>query len=539
LVVCAFFGSLFMILGYVPRTTSRLWLDVNDGRQIVQAVGIPASDAALPLSEGMPVVFNSWLSNLLAVQTESWAGIDAVPQLFAAAVWIYLLVLACVFYAQSPRWQVMLIATALVLLLDAPGRVACGPHAWGAICLAVLLAILTYYRAPGFAPRRAEDGCARENRTRWRVYVAVGLLFALWANLHFSFLVGLAVLAAVTAGRCYQVAVRTRSFRRPLADRRFRQWLLLTELAAVAVLVNPYGIGVYYEAVRVLSHTKLQTTPVWEALNLRTWSGVMLVVTAAMLIVAFRYSRRRVHPVHVVLLVLATAGILASGFGVRWFAPIAAFILARHLYDALPATAGNRVEAWASRLIARMKGKVQAALETAGLPPAAEVNSKLKKGPFTFVFTLLSGITLWTTFVYSPIGHAFLGGGEKLEAADVEMPLAAGDYLRRNADSRLIYAPVEWSDWLTWHAGPETRVLMNSNFQRVPQCVIDDHKFVATGGPSWQRPLDNYQVTLLVVDKENQSTLAEEARDSAAWEVVFEDQEALIARRVPGVKATS
>lgn len=539
LVVCAFFGSLFMFLGHLPRTSSRLWLDLSEGRQLVAAGTIPATDAVLPLSDGMPVVFDSWLSHLLAVQTEAWAGSDAVPQLFAAAVWIYVLVLACVFYSQSPRWQVMLLAAGLVLLLDAPGRAACGPHAWGAICFAVLLAILTYFRAPGFSPLRADDGCARQARWGWRVAVAVGLLFAVWANLHLSFLVGLATLAAVVIGRGYQLAVRTRSFRMTFADRRLRQWVLLTELAAVAALLNPYGVGIYYEAVRVLTHGVLHTTPVWDALSLRSWSGVMLLVIAALLTVALRYSRRRVHPVHVVLLILATAGLIASGFGVRWFAPVAALLLARHLYDTLPKTAGATLTAWTARLSDRIKAAARTAAELAGLPPSDSVNSKIKKGPFTFVFTLLCGVTLWTTFVYSPIGHAFLGGGEKPEIRETEMPLAAGDYLRRNAGDRLICAPTEWSDWLAWYAGPKTRLLVDSNLQRLPRCVIDDHKFVGTAGPSWERPLDNYRVSLLVVDKSNQSALAQAARDSAAWEVVFEDDEALIARRVPGVKSTS
>ena len=303
-----------------------------------------------------------------------------------------------------------------------PGGVR--PSCLGAICLAVLLAILTHFRAPGFSPLRAEDGCSRPARSGWRVGVAIGLLFVLWANLHLSFLAGLATLAAVTAGRCYQVAVRTRSFRRVFADRRVRQWVLLTELAAVAALINPYGLGLYYEAVRLLTHETLHATPVWQALSLRSWSGVMLVVTAAAFIVALRHSRRRVHPVHIVLLVLATGGMLVSGFGVRWFAPLAALILARHLYDAMPATAGSAAEAWAARLTARIRAAGEAAVEMAGLPPSVEVNSKLKKGPFTFIFTLLCGVTLWTTFVYSPIGHAFLGGGAR--AGNGSRPGAAG-----------------------------------------------------------------------------------------------------------------
>ena len=539
LVVCAFFGSLFMILGHLPRTTSRMWLDLNEGRQIAEAGWIPTADTALPMSEGMPVVFSSWLSHLLAFQTQSWGGIEAVPQLFAAAVWIYVLVLACVFYAQSPRWQAVLIAATLVLSLDATGRAACGPHAWGAVCFALLLGFLTCFRAPGFSSMASTKGRSRQNRSVRHAAVAIALLFVLWANLHLSFLVGLAVLASVVVGRCYQVAVRTRSFRAVFADRRLRQWVLLTELAAAATLLNPYGTGIYFEAIRVLTNETLHATPVWDALSLRSWSGVMLVVTAGLLALVLRYSRRRVHPVHVILLVLSTGGMILSGFGVRWFAPIAAFILARHLYDAMPADISPALEAWGERMVARIQAAGRAAAEMAGLPPNAEVNSNPQKGPFTFIFTLLCAVTLWTTFVYSPIGHATLGGGDKLEVSETDMPLAACDFLGNNAEQGLIYAPVNWSDWLLWNTGTKTAVLLNSNVHRVPKCVLDDHNFVAKGAGAWERPLDNYQVSLLVVDKSTQSTLAQATRDSEAWEVVFEDETALVARRTPGGKRES
>ena len=156
--------------------------------------------------------------------------------------------------------------------------------------------------------------------------------------------------------------------------------------------------------------------------------------------------------------------------------------------------------------------------------------SNPRKGAFTFVFTLLCAVTLWTTFVYSPIGHAALGGGKKLEVDQTGMPLAAGTYLRENAADELIYAPVVWSDWLLWNAGPKVAVLLDSNVQRVPKCVVDDHKFVAQGNGAWERPLANYSVSLLVVNKATQPTLTQATRDSESWDVVFEDDTALIAR---------
>jgi hypothetical protein len=532
--VCATFGLLFMLLGHLPRTASRMWVDLSEGRQIVQSVAISGVDASLPLAEGMPVVVSSWLSHVISANIAQWSGPAAVTHLYSSVVWLYLVLLACMFFVQSPRWPLALLATLAVLLLDAPLRSAAGPETWGAVCFAVLLVILTHYHAPGFTPRRIDDGCERAARTSWRSWLAVGLLFVLWANLHVSFLAGLAIMAVLVIGRAYLVAVKTRSFRRVISDRPLRKWLLLTELAALAALVNPFGIGLYYEALRILTHEKLHEAWVWDAVTLRSWTGVLLLATAATLIVALRFSKRRVHPVHVILLVVAAAGMLLTGYAVRWFAPIVTFVIVRHLYDAVPQVSEKT---WARRLkiqLKRLKRAFAEAAIQAGLPTNM-VNSS-KKSPFAFILTLLCGVIVWTCFVYSPTGHVFLGGGKKVAQPDEEMPQAAGDYLRRRPSEGIVCAPAAWSDWLVWHAGSDTQVLVNSNVHRLPRSVWKDHEFVLTGGPSWEKPLDNYNVTTLLLNKEVHTTLADAARESAAWKVVFEDETALVAQRVSGVK---
>lgn len=532
--VCTTFGLLFMLLGHLPRTSSRLWVDLSEGRQILATKAVVGVDAALPLSEGMPVVVSSWLSHVITANIAEWTGPAAVTHLYSTVVWLYLVLLASVLFVQSPRWPLALIATLAVLLLDAPLRSAAGPETWGAVCFAVLLVILTHYHAPGFTPRRIDDGCARAARSGRRLWLAVGLLFVLWANLHISFLAGLALLAVLVVGRAYLVAVKTRSFRRVIADRPLRKWLLLTELAALAALINPFGIGLYYEAIRILTHEKLHEAWMWDAVTLRSWTGVLLLATAVTLIVALRLSRRRVHPVHVILLVVAAAGMLLTSYTIRWFAPIVTFVIVRHLYDVVPDISQKT---WVRRLriqLKRLKRAFAEAAVQAGLPTHT-VNSS-KKSPFAFVLTLLCGVIVWTCFVYSPTGHVFLGGGKEMAQPDDEMPQAAGDFLRRRSSDGIICAPAVWSDWLVWHGGSDTQVLVNSNVHRLPRSVWEDHQFVMTGGPSWEKPLDNYNVTTLLLNKEIQTTLADAARESPAWEVVFEDDEALVARRVPGVK---
>jgi hypothetical protein len=291
-----------------------------------------------------------------------------------------------------------------------------------------------------------------------------------------------------------------------------------------------------YEAARLLTHERLHETWVWQSVDLRSWPGVLLLSTVAALIFVLRRSKRRIHPVQAILLLLAAAGMLVSSYAVRWFAPIVALVLVRHAYDAIPQFS-ERFRRRAAVWFGKWRRAFLAAAAQAGLPTNDDVNSK-KKSPFAFVFTLLCGVTVWTCFVFSPSGHVFLGGSdENIAATQTEMPRAAGEYLRRRPNTGIVCAPADWSDWLTWHLGPKTQVAINSNSHRLPPSVWDDFQFVSTAGPSWEKPLDNYRVTSLVVDKVRQYNLAEAVRGSAAWDVVFEDDKALVAQRVPAVKS--
>src|SRR4029077_5161534 len=131
----------------------------------------------------------------------------------------------------------------------------------GFVCFVLLLSLLT---------------ARRWHKLHW---VAIPATLALWANLHGSFIVGLTLLGCATLGRAVDVWRRTHRFSNVFHDRHARRLLLVTELAAAATLLNPYGLRLYAEVLSFSGNANLQDLIEWNALNFRSIQGQLTVGT--------------------------------------------------------------------------------------------------------------------------------------------------------------------------------------------------------------------------------------------------------------------
>src|SRR5690606_11189523 len=147
---------------------------------------IPTADPWMPLAEGMPAVDNAWLSQVLFALVHRAAGPEALSPLFALT--------GLARYPLSTRAYYLRAGHAAAALLTAVGVVVIGwsriatirPENFAVLALAALLWLLAGGRR---AAETAGEGEAAEDssnnapfpRAAW---LAVPLLFALWANLH-------------------------------------------------------------------------------------------------------------------------------------------------------------------------------------------------------------------------------------------------------------------------------------------------------------------------------------------------------------------
>ncbi len=510
LVVCLLFGGLFLYLNYRPLLDSRIWLHLQQGHFALEHAALPAADAAQPLTEGMDVVVTCWLSQTAFALADRLGGPQYVSNLFALAVLGYFLVLARVFYLQTRRVGLMLAGVGLVLLLGRRLEAFAHPEVFGTLSFAVLLWIVTRIRASGFGPLLTGRGNAEAaGGGVWRHWLAIGGLFVVWANLHPSFLLGIAFLACYAVGRAVEVAWKTRSVRAVISDRLTQRWVLLTQWAAALSLLNPYGLRLVLENVRLYYCEPLREMPQWLSLNLSTVSGVLFVASFAALAAVLRHSRRRVGPVEVLLLLVFAVAALPAAHMMAWYAGVFAFVLTPHLKD----------------IATRLWPDTQRTVES---PEKVDLTAR------NFAVSLICLLVIWCAFALAPISQDVLGAAPRKPEHVVGpgRPRGATEFLRKQPSHGLVFAPLEWADRLAALDSPEIRVYMTSNLQWVPRQVWSDYGTIARAQPGWERALDRYDVGTVVVKRLRQDPLHKAVKQSEEWNVVYEDEISVIARRV-------
>lgn len=217
------------IVCYRPTGDDDLWWTLQVGDYIRAEGDVPRTALwTIDALRDLPYVCHSWLSALALSTVAGGFGLDAV---MAVPVVIALLVFACgIWLARElgASW-LLSVTVADVLLYPLTLRMSCRAEIFGYLFFAVSLVLVAAYH--------------RTERIRFlAALVAVALV---WVNSHASFLLLLAVLPVVAAGRSLD-AWRRAAYRRDalVASVFSRSTAALAAtwvLVAAASLANPYG----------------------------------------------------------------------------------------------------------------------------------------------------------------------------------------------------------------------------------------------------------------------------------------------------------
>jgi len=513
LAIVAGFCLLFMHYNYMPLFHSDVWGHIAYGNWILDHGRLPVEEPFVVLAQGVPLVDTAWLGQVILAAAGRLGDAEWYTHLFALTMLATYLVLARTFYLQTRRAGVAIMAAALVFIVGWSRHAIIRPEIFGSLCFATLLWFVA--RSDGDRLRLRGENDA-ELHQRWLVWLGVPLLFALWANLHGSYIVGFAVLGCYAAGTAFEALWATRSLKGLLADRRFRRWTLLTELAVLGAMVNPYGIDLLLNTILFPSHPNLKDIIEWFPLEMVSLEGIPMGFSWVLLLVVLRHSRVRVAPTDVLLLAVFTLAVCLRVRMITWYAPVLLFVLAPHLAD----------------VVARVEDSGIFARQRAALSWMAQPSFRLLP---------IAALFVWITFAFSPISRPVLGGKprppERLYSDDT--PLGVTEYLREHPPQGLVANPQWWGDWLVWHGPPEMKVLMTTNSVHVvPPQVWRDYLAIANASPGLARRLDRYRINTVIVCKELQTQLEETMRRSSGWDIVFEDEVGLIAVRTPAVSDT-
>jgi len=479
-------GLIFLFCCFRPLWHTDLWGHLNYGRVIWNSKSIPVTEPLMPLAKGMRFVDTAWLSQLIGFGAISQWGVPGLQGLYALSVSICVSLLAWRTYRTSRNGWFGFSAVLVFLIVGWSQLIVMRPQLAGLVCFVAILTLFTSHKS------RTVD------------WLIVPALFSMWANLHGSFVVGLGLLGCFVVGRAVDLLRRTGSLRSVVRDGRTRRCFLLLELAVVAVLLNPYGLGLYVEVLNTSSNANLQELTEWAPLSLREGQGMMFAAVSVLLAMLYRFSPRRVQTWEVLALVGFGGAALWSSRMLIWWTPVAALLVATH---------GHAV--WRA---------------ARHLPLVSEPAPRAGK------WSVVTVGLIFICFGYSPIGVKMIHGRspELKRAVSTYTPVAAVEYLNEHPPQGLVLNIYEWGDYLQWNGPTGMNVFVNSHAHLVPRDVWQAYMQVIEQRGEWEEMLDRYGVNSIVLDREFREPLIKALKEREKWKIGFEqDGQVVFLRKKP------
>jgi hypothetical protein len=514
LALVAAFPFVVLCFSALPVDDSDLWWTLALGRAVWSAGALPTTDPLAYTPTPQPYVYAQWLAGLILFGAWRLGGYELLIVLRAAiaAAAFGLLYLGCRRYGATPA--VGGLCTLLAMPLVNVG-LSLRPQ------ILALIPFLLYLEGTRHAAP-AHSGWGRLRR-------GLPLVMVFWVNVHGSFLFGLGLAGIALLGRVAELMVR----RLPLLVPRRGTWqptllgddqsagrLRLTTLrlepelgglawlcllSALALLVNPYGIGFlgYLRDYLTVNpgHGELGgLLTEWQPTSLDTPGGPAFFVSVLVLLGGVVVVRRRLlrDP-----LLLAEAGRLLT-FGTlacRWI---------------------RGIVWWGLVLPAPLAGVLQRALAPPG-PTAVRLTSSALNGA-------LVGLAGLVAVASMPWWRSSLGG-EAVVTLEPSPVIAAAAGLAADSPPGHPFHYIAWGPYLAWEGGPTVRLFVDGRYEAYAPAVFADYARISRGEPGWEGLLDDYDVGYLLLSRSGQAGLVAAVAASAGWQMSFTEGEVVVYRR--------
>jgi len=450
-----------------PVADPDFWWHLRTGQLIAETGVLPRADPFSFTLPGKAWIAHEWLTELAFFGLYQTGGFGLLILVFSLVITAaYLLV-----YLRSPGRPY---AAGFALLL---GALASAP-AWGVRpqMVSLLFTAAFLYLLDRF-----------QETSRWTTLLPLPFLTILWVNLHAGYFLGFAVIGIYIAGEAWPVLTAFLRRERPTT----RSVLLLTlALAAclLAALANPNTWHILiYPFETLTSPSMMQFIQEWFSPDFHQVEWMPLAVLILALIAAPALARRPVSLTRVLLAVFFGFAALRSMRHVPLFALTAVPLLAAQLAG----LTANRSTVEAPPRFAR------------------------------WLNPLLLG------FVLLAVGLRFVSVLQEQSKSEAEMyPKAATDWVIQNRPAGNLYNTYGWGGYLIWRLYPEYPVYIDGRADVYGDEFIYDYLRIYTAQPGWEEKLESRGVTWVLVEAD--SAIAYALAESASWENVYHDNQAVI-----------
>lgn len=479
------------LLAMFPDPDPDLWWHLKTGELISREQTIPRTDPFTYTAEGQTWVTHEWLTEVVLHRVHQAGGGDLLIVLRAFLVISALGLGAAAALVGGPGRE-RIGATALGVLLAAPliaTRAFARPHLFTAVLLGATLLLLRLDSVRGARPGR-----------RWCRWALLPL-FALWANLHSGFVLGLALVALYWIGE----AVGERTGRGAQTERRaWHRRALLFGLLTLATLINPHHVHALLYPFQLVARPEVRAgivelRPVFHP----SYQGALFLPVLA-----------------------AVAGVLAilfagSGWRVRW-----AIVLPGLAFGLMGLRAVRGVTEFGV-LVPALFGLHGAWL--AGRRPVARALPVL-------VLVLSAGLAWLALRPGIPMGR----DGPRRAGFGISrtmVPDQAALFLRQAGTEGRLFNLLGHGGYLIYQLWPGRQVYVDGRLDVFPRGFLEAYGRMVSTGEGWEEACRRYGITLAVVDQQagpaGDFGLRRLLRQSPDWSCVHLSHNAIVyARRV-------
>ena len=476
-------GLVFIMMASRPLWHTDLWDHLNYGDQILKTGVVSSTEPLMRLCRGVSMVNIPWLAQVGLAALNASFGLTSLQFVYAIMIALSLALVAYRTVKMSKSTLGGILAAGIFFKVNLDQLLVIRPQLAGVVFYCVIVAWML--------------GRNKHNRASW---IGLPILFALWANIHGSFSMGLLLMGFAGIGRFGDVLAISKSLRVALLDREFHRTILLTQLCAAAVLLNPAGIGIYPEVMNVAGNPNIESMFEWDALTLRTAQGQSAAAAALLACFAIKLSPRRMHCGE--MLAFVATGLLAawSARMLNWWAPLAGIITGTHLI--------------------------------AGMRQSTKWLQNPQPGKGTGLMTLVNGGILWILFALTPFGIQLVHGRvpEANRLVSVETPLATVAFLdsMETIPRGISFVPAEWAGYVMNRGPKSLEPMVNLHVHVTPEQVWNDYIRIINGPSDWDGLMNEYGINLAVIDKIRQPALLKKFKESTDWKANYEDRQAAI-----------
>jgi hypothetical protein len=493
-----------------------LWGHIAFGRLFLRA-GPVSHDPFNYSVPGHAWAVHEWMAELMMARIYDSCGILGLKlwKFVCTAITIIMLEMAAAETGAEPLLQAaVLIAVSVALMPLMQFR----PQLYTYIFLAALMALLT-----------------RENyRRRAPLWLAVPM-FALWANLHGGFVIGVVAFGLYTSVVAIEDLIGQCGFKRSA------RLSAVAVASAIATLANPYGLHAWSHVLGALNNPITRKEMVdWQPL---LWAlanshglhsgGFFFALVAAILAV-----------LALVFLITARGGDLAL-VAIAAVMGAAAFNVVRNIPLAVIASVAPL-----ARHLHLLGNKLRGAGENESVPStlaAAPESVSTEPGSDAAAIAPTSATVAFSSAADAPghlnrVGQAVivaaaliltLGKGGLLSAripAAMDYPAGAVAFMRSHQLHGNVLARFEWGQYLIFHLAPASRIFVDGRVDLVyPPNVIEEYLDFFGGEPGGARLLDRYPHDYVLMPTGSPADRTVSARTD--WRLIYRDAVAVLFAR--------